>query len=86
MKPLQERLNDQLDQQRSRAELHWRSLSGLLQPESKDDPELEALMTLAWNVRMAPQLRVTSNFARLMERRLLHYSGEGKRHNDGKSI
>jgi len=84
MKPLQERLNTQLDQQRSRSELHWQPLSGLLLPESDYDLEIEALLALAWNVRMAPQLRVTPTFASQMEGRLVPSLGEGKRRKGAK--
>ena len=84
MKRLQERLNDLLDQQRSCSEPHWPPLSGLLQSESDYDLEIEALLALAWHVRMAPQLRVTPTFARHMERRLLPPPGEGKQRKGAK--
>ena len=74
MKPLRERLNEQLDQHWLYPEPRWHYLSGLPLSENELDLELADLLALAWSLRAAPQLRVNPRFARQMERRLLRYS------------
>jgi len=72
MKPLPERLNDQLERRNARS---WNdeqpsgwSLSPVHAPDG--DPEVDELVTLALRLQAAPPLQVDPNFARQLEQRM----------------
>lgn len=72
MKPLQDRLDDQLEQIRARSGPDWQHLSGLarFEPDRGYDPEIERLLMLVRNLKGARHVQVSPTFARQMERRL----------------
>lgn len=78
MKPLQELLNDQLEQNRLRSGPHRQHPSGFLHLhlENEYDLEVENLLLVARKLRTAPQLQVHANFIRRTERRMLRRSAE----------
>jgi hypothetical protein len=76
MKALLDRLNTQLDLYRSHSGAPWQHLPSSLLLDSAHDLEIADLLSLAWNLRTAPQIHVNPRFARHMEKRLLRYNAE----------
>ncbi len=76
MKPLQERLNDRLEQYLTSSTPGAQRVSGLALSSDGDDPEVDELVALAQRFQTAPQLRVNPDFADVLERRMLRHSLE----------
>lgn len=73
MKPLQERLNDRLEQERITASETLRTSSSEPCLE-RGDSEVDKLVNVAWRLRTAPQIQTHPAFADMLERRMLrHY-------------
>src|SRR5579883_1935505 len=72
MKPLDERLNEHLDLLVLKTRRNGHQAGGFtkLVPAREHSWELEELVTLAQHLRSAPQVQVTPDFTRQLERRL----------------
>lgn len=71
MRPLEERLNDRLEQMRAgQSDQH---LSGFVpySPDAEQDPELESLVALARHLQTMRQIQVDPNFAHRLEHRVI---------------
>jgi hypothetical protein len=78
MKPLEERLNDRLEQARWGSGRDGQYAVGFTLPEREreHDREVDALVALAQRLQQAHQLQVAPDFARQLERRMLRRSAE----------
>ncbi|HEY1351639.1 MAG TPA: hypothetical protein VGF67_18630 [Ktedonobacteraceae bacterium] len=75
MNMLEEGLNDQLEQLVQPSERDGPQAKGFtrLAPVPEHAPQIEKLVALAWRLQRAPQVQATSDFARRLERHLLHH-------------
>jgi len=71
MNPLDERLNDHLEQLVQNSGHDGHQASGFTGPAPERTPEIEDLVVLAQRLQSAPQLQVAPDFANQLERRLL---------------
>ena len=78
MKPLEERLNDRLEQIRWGIGRNGQHPGGFTLPvrEREQDPEVDELVALARRLQQAHQLQVAPDFARQLERRMVRRSAE----------
>ncbi len=78
MKPLEERLNDRLEQAGWGSGRHGQHAVGFTLPEREREyePEVDELVALARRLQQAHQLQVMPDFARQLERRMLRRSAE----------
>jgi hypothetical protein len=78
MKPLEERLNDRLEQARLDIRRNGLHPGGLTLPEREreSDPEVDGLVVLAQRLQQAHQIQVAPDFAGQLERRLLRRHAE----------
>lgn len=76
MKPLEDRLNDRLEQQMIATGLAEHQASGWRPPTSPPDPAIEELVEVARRFQAAPQLRADAAFASQLERRVLRHGLE----------
>jgi hypothetical protein len=77
MKPPQERLNDRLEQLITSADSGLANGSSL--PSSKEELEIDKLVDVARRLQATPQLQVSTDFAALLERRMLRHYLEQRR-------
>src|SRR5260370_21824211 len=78
MKPLDERLNDRLEQAELKTWQNELHLSGFVlpAPEREYDPDIDELVALAQRMQAAQQIQVAPAFASQLERRLLRRHAE----------
>ncbi|HEX6479238.1 MAG TPA: DUF5667 domain-containing protein [Ktedonobacteraceae bacterium] len=78
MKPLEERLNDRLEQAQWGIGRNGQHPGGFTLPvgEREHDPEVDELVALARRLQQAHQLQVTPDFARQLERRMVRRYAE----------
>jgi hypothetical protein len=78
MNPLEEGLNERLEQLTLRSGRNGHQAGGFIRsaPTSEHDSQIEELTVLARRLRNAPQVQVAPDFARQLERRLLRRHAE----------
>ena len=78
MKPLEERLNDRLEQTRRGIGPSGQHAGGFTLPgrEREQDPQVDELVALARRLQQAHQLQVAPDFARQLERRMVRRCAE----------